>query len=137
MKKTAILGLALGLLALGSWPRAASAQADVVTIKIPFAFIVNDTKLPEGTYKITMVNPTSYMIADLKGEQKAMFTTETATIPKPAASFTLYFNVYGDQYYLSKFFHQGKTVGDGSPQTAAETELAAKMPAKTKTVTGK
>jgi hypothetical protein len=90
--------------------------------------------LPAGTYQITKISDGNYRIANQKGDQKAMFMTETATSPKPVRSFTLMFNVYGDQYYLSKFFHQGMTVGDAIPQTAAEKELAQKVKPTTKII---
>jgi hypothetical protein len=136
MKKIGIVSLALGFLALGLLPRAVSAQANVVTIDIPFDFMVKDTKFPAGTYKITKVEKMSHRISNLKGDQSVMFITEATTNPTRVASFTLVFNVYGDQYYLSKFFHQGQTSGYLIPQTAAEKELAQKGPVTTKTVTG-
>jgi len=134
MKKIGIVSLALGFLAVGLLPRVVSAQAKEVTIDIPFAFIVEDTPLPVGTYKITRVSELSHRISDLKGTQEVMFITQPATNPTPVATFTLFFNVYGDQNYLSKFFHQGKTSGYLIPQTAAEKELAQKVPVTTKTV---
>jgi hypothetical protein len=135
MKKIGIVSLVLGFLALGLLPRAVSAQADVVTIDIPFAFMVENTKFAPGTYQITKVADWSYRVSDLKGDQKVMVTTHEATNPTPVSSFTLFFNAYGDQYYLSKIFHQGKTSGDAIAQTAAEKELAKKGPATIKTVT--
>lgn len=132
MRKIGIVGLVLGFLALGLLPRAVSAQAEVVTIDIPFAFMVDTTLLPAGTYQITKIKDGNYRIANLKGDQKAMFLTETATNPTPVKTFTLMFNVYGDKYYLSKFFHQGMTVGDALRQTAAEKELAQKVKPTTK-----
>jgi hypothetical protein len=134
MKKIGIVSLVLGFLALGLLPRAVSAQADVVTIDIPFAFMVNDTKLPAGTYTITKVKEMSHRISDLKGDQNVMVITQPTTNPTPVATFTLFFNVYGDQNYLSKFFHQGQTSGYLIPATAAEKELAQKGPVTTKTV---
>jgi hypothetical protein len=137
MKKIGMVSLVLGFLALGLLPRTVSAQANVVTIDIPFAFMVENTQLPAGTYEIAKVKNWSYRISNLKGDQKVMFATEATTNPKAVASFTLVFNVYGDQYYLSKFFHQGKTAGDAIPQTAAEKALAQKGPVTTKILTGK
>jgi hypothetical protein len=134
MKKIGIVSLVLGFLALGLLPRPVSAQANVVTIDIPFAFVVKDTKLPAGTYKITKVSELSHRISDLKGNQEVMFITQPTTKPTPVATFTLFFNVYGDQNYLSKFFHQGQTSGYLIPPTAAEKELAQKGPVTTKTV---
>jgi hypothetical protein len=134
MRKIGILSLVLGFLALLFLPQAVSAQADAVTIDIPFAFTVETTMLPAGTYQITKVKDGNYRMANLKGDQKAMFMTETTTIPTAVASFTLMFNAYGDQCYLSKFFHQGKTVGDALRQTAAEKELALKVKPTTKIV---
>ncbi len=134
MRKIGIVGLVLGFSTLLLLPQAVSAQADVVTIEIPFGFTVENTTLPAGTYQITKIKDGNYRIANEKGDQKAMFMTETATNPKPARSFTLMFNVYGDQYYLSKFFHQGMTVGDAIPQTAAEKELAQKVKPTTKII---
>ena len=137
MKKIGIVSLVLGFLALGLLPRTVSAQANVVKIDIPFAFMVQDTKLPAGTYQIAKVKESSYRISNLKGDQKALFPTEPTTSPTQVKSFTLEFNVYGDQYYLSKFFHQGKTEGFMIPQTAAEKTLAQKGPATTKTIIAK
>jgi len=134
MRKIGILCLVLGFSALGLLPRAVFAQADVVTIDIPYDFMVENTKLAAGTYQIIKVKDGNYRITNPKGDQKAMFMTETATNPTPATSFTLMFNVYGDQHFLSKFFHQGMTVGDGLRQTAAEKELAKKMPPTTEVV---
>jgi hypothetical protein len=136
MKKIGIVSLVLGFLALGFLPRTVSAQANVVTIDIPFAFMVENTKLPAGTYEIALVKNLIYRISNPKGDQKVMFTTEATTNPTPVASFTLVFNVYGDQYYLSKFFHQGKTSGYALIQTAVEKALAQKGPVTTKTITG-
>lgn len=136
MKKIGIVSLVLGFLALGFLPRTVSAQANAVTIDIPFAFMVENTKLPQGTYEIALVKNLIYRISNPKGDQKVMFTTQATTNPTPVESFTLVFNVYGDQYYLSKFFHQGKTSGYMIPQTAAEKELAQKAPPTTKTVSG-
>jgi hypothetical protein len=134
MKKIGFLGLVLGFLALGLLPRAASAQANVVTVDIAFAFLVGDTQLPAGKYEIVKVKDWDYRITNLKTHQNVMFTTEATTMSTPAKSFTLYFNVYGNQCYLSKFFHQGKTDGFMIPQTAAEKALAQKGPAEIKTV---
>jgi hypothetical protein len=146
MKKIGIVSLVLGFMVLGLLPRTVSAQANVVKIDIPFAFMVQDTKLPPGTYVITKMGAWNYRISNLKGDQKAMvttpkgdqkamFSTESTTSPTQVKTFTLEFRVYGDQYYLSKFFHQGKTAGFMIPMTAAEKELAKKGPVTTKTIT--
>jgi hypothetical protein len=135
MKKIGIVGLALGFLAMGLLPRTVAAQANVVSIDVPFDFMVKDTKLPAGTYTITKVDKMNYRISNAKGDQQVMFSTHTTSIPERAKSFTLVFNVYGDQHYLSKFFHQGMTLGNEIPQTAAEKDLAKKVPVTTKTVT--
>jgi len=126
MKKIGIMSLVLGFLAVGLLPRAVSAQADVVTIDIPFAFMVKDTKLPAGTYKITKVDQYNHRISDVKGTQEVMFMIQAAKIDPAEPLFTLFFNVYGDQYYLSKIFHQGRTEGYLIPPTDAEKELAQK-----------
>jgi hypothetical protein len=137
MRKIGIVSLVLVFLALGLLPRIVSAQANAVKIDIPFAFMVQDTKLPAGTYEIAKVSDRNYLITDQKTHQNVAFMTETTPISTPVASFTLFFNVYGDQYYLSKFFHRARTSGDMIPQTATEKALAQKGPVKTKTVTVK
>ena len=137
MRKIGIVGLALGLVALGLLPRIASAQAAGVVVNIPFAFTVENTKLPAGTYEIAKIKDWNYRITNQKSHQQAMFMTETTPIAQPVASFTLFFNAYGDQYFLSKFFHRGRTSGDMLRQTDAEKALAAKGPAKVKTVVEK
>lgn len=137
MKKIWIVGLVLGVLALGLLPRTLSAQPNV-SFNIPFAFMVGDTKLPAGKYQIAKLADWSYRITNLESHQSVMFATEaTPILPTAAKSFTLYFNLYGNQYYLSQFFHRGTTAGNMIPMTAAEKELAQKGPAKIKTIVGK
>lgn len=126
MRKIGIVSLVLGFLAVGLLPRAVSAQANEVTIDIPFDFIVKDMKLPAGTYKVTKVDMWNQRISAVKGGQEVMFLTQATKIPEAEPLFTLYFNVYGGQHYLSKIFHQGKTEGYLIPPTDAEKALAQK-----------
>jgi len=137
MKKIGMVSLVLSFLALGLLPRTASAQAEHVSIDIPFDFMVENTKLPAGTYEISRVRTWDYRIATPRGDQTALFTTQTVKNPTRAATFTLYFNVYGDTYYLAKFFHQGEYSGYQLAPTEAEKALAAKIPVTVKTVTRK
>ncbi len=139
MRKIGIGSLVVGFLALGLLPLSvyAQVQASTVTVDIPFAFMVEDAKLPAGPYEIAKVQDWSYRITNKKTHQQVEFMTESTPISTPVKSFTLYFNVYGDQYYLSKFFHRGRTEGDLLRQTDAEKALAEKGPAKIKTVTEK
>jgi hypothetical protein len=135
-EKELIVSLVLSVLAVGLLPRAVSGRGQSqsgiatasITFKISFAFIVNDTKFPAGTYTFTKVNKMNYRISDPKGEHKLWITTESTTIPEPAQTLKLYFNVYGDQYYLSKFFYQGRRLGAALSPTAAEKDLANKVP---------
>jgi len=136
MKKIGIVSLVLGFLALGLLPRTASAQANV-SFGTTFDFMVQDTKMPAGTYQIAKVNESTYRLTNVKSHEQAMFTIESTLMQAAPKSFTLYFNVYGDQYYLSKFCHRGETSGFMIPQTDAEKALAQKGPAKIKTVIGK
>jgi len=131
MKKIGIVSLALGFLAVGLLPRAVSAQANEVTIDIPFGFIVKDTPLPAGTYKIIKVDQWNHRIAEVNGTKEVMFMTQAAKIDPAEPLFTLFFNVYGDTHYLSKIFHQGWKDGYLIPPTDAEKALAQKEPVTT------
>ena len=140
MRKIGIGSLVVGFLVMGLLPLSVHAQVPgrTVTFNIPFAFMVGDTKLPAGKYEIAKVADWSFRITNLETHQSVMFATEaTPILPTPAKSFTLYFNLYGDQYYLSKFYHRGETAGDMIPMTDAEKELAKKVPATVKTIIGK
>lgn len=140
MRKIGIGSLVLGFMILGLWPLSVHAQTPgkAISFDVPFAFAVKDTKLPAGKYQIAKLADWSYRITNLETHQGVMFATQaTPVLPEPAKSFTLYFNLYGDQYYLSSFYHRGTTAGDMIPMTDAEKELAKKEPAKVKTIIGK
>jgi hypothetical protein len=76
-----------------------TAQAStVVEAHVPFAFIVNGTRLPAGTYDLTPV----WEIRNRATEKAALVLTNPRSVPEASASPQLDFTVVGGQHFLSE-----------------------------------
>jgi hypothetical protein len=103
------------------------AQSDMLVANIPFEFNVGKAILPSGEYGIKLVNPTTLMIESKKGHQAAFATTIGVSSPKGEHTGKLVFNRYGTQYFLSKVWRGGETVGRELSKSRAEIEVAKNM----------
>jgi len=102
------------------------AQSDPLVANIPFEFNVGKAVLPSGEYGIKLVNPTTLMIESKKGHQAAFTTTIGVSSPKREDIGKLVFNRYGTQYFLSKVWRWGETVGRELSKSRTEIEVAKK-----------
>ena len=104
MKKILLALLIVGVVAFAG-PRPVFAQADAATVKIPFRFIVGDTLLPAGSYRITSDprDPSLITIAALGGKPATFAVTQSAAGPGELdAKVQVAFKNIGGQYFLSQ-----------------------------------
>ena len=83
-----------------------------IRANIPYAFVVNNTTLPAGTYVITVSDPygsdTSVLeIRSANSKTAVLFDTDPITGPRLAPQTELVFEKIGDTYFLSQVFLQG------------------------------
>jgi hypothetical protein len=103
------------------------AQSYTLVANIPFEFNVGKAVLPSGEYGIKLVNPTTLMIQSKAGHQSALATTIGVSSPKGEDTGKLVFNRYGTQYFLSKFWRGGESVGRELSKSRTEIEVAKHM----------
>ncbi len=100
-----------------------------IAVNIPFAFAVDDTKLPAGNYTLQRIALTSsydrlvIQSADGLGDTHIVMTSPNRTSEVQKQS-RLVFNRYGDQYFLSQVWMAGSDTGRDLFQSRNERNLA-------------
>ncbi|MGA9799340.1 MAG: hypothetical protein WBQ68_10045 [Terriglobales bacterium] len=122
----ALIGIGL-LLATAS----AYAQSGVVKANVPFNFIVNNTQLPAGEYRIRPigVTPSAMAIQSPDGKVGLMFSPNACESLEPANTTKLVFHRYGSEYFLAQIWMNGNDRGKELPVSGHEYELARNQPA--------
>ena len=128
MKRQAfnLVGLLTLLLVAGS----AIAQSNRVVANVPFGFTVANNSLPAGTYSVQALSSRdnrSLLLRGADGSSSMIISSIAAQSHEPAAKTKLVFNRYGDQYFLSKIWVEGATLGRELPKTSREKEVAKAM----------
>ncbi len=128
--RRAVLGfLVLVLLSMGFGPGPASAQVGITIVAdVPFAFMVDNTLLPAGTYEFvqTYEQPWEWTVADMKGTVKVLFSTEPAEMMKPPRSYEATFDLVGGKYFLTNIWLGGDENGYDVPMSKSERSLMKK-----------
>jgi hypothetical protein len=104
------------------------AQSDMLVANIPFQFSVGNTVLPSGEYHVKALNPATLMIQSRDGHSAALATTIGVSSSKRVDQGKLVFNRYGTQYFLSKVWNPGNTVGKELLKSRTEIEVAKNLP---------
>jgi len=85
----------------------------ILTVHIPFSFVVRDTTLPAGDYFIRQLETTPARELEIEsrdGSHRVLFLTETADVKEPAKTASLQFNECGGQKRLAQLWRVGSTV---------------------------
>ena len=111
MKKTFLSLLAAGIVSASAISPAA-AQTVAALVKVPFRFIVGDTVMPAGSYRITPQTDdwSVLMISAVDGQAIAAFASTEAT-PNPAPrseDVRVRFDNYYGQYFLRQVAVPGR-----------------------------
>jgi len=102
---------------------AVQAQDVDLVARVPFAFTVGNASLPQAAYRISRLNDHREMLL-VRSETKGVFIrAEEVSLPRPAATPSLVFHRYGDQYFLREVRLDGRARLD-LPETKAEREAA-------------
>jgi hypothetical protein len=128
MKRQAVrlVSLLSLLLVAGS----AIAQSIHVRGDIPFNFVVGSKTYPAGTYEIGTIdvrNSRTLLLKARDGNASAMINSNAAESLTPANKTKLVFNRYGNQYFLSRVWVNGETLGHQLPKSSREKEMARDM----------
>ena len=101
--------LALSLGAALSGPAAAQAQS--VTVNIPFDFSANDQKVPAGKYRISLVSPRYLSFLNTKTTKDAYLMVLPASTQNGKDQGRLIFRRYGSSNYLYQVWMPGQGEG--------------------------
>jgi len=113
--------LALSLGAALSGPAAAQAQS--VTVNIPFGFSANDHKVPAGTYRISLQAPRYLSFVDTQSTKKQYLMLVQPTWEQNSQDGgRLIFRRYGDSNYLYQVWMPGQGEGRQFVRSRAEQE---------------
>jgi len=94
--------LATGLMAFAT---AGTARAnDRITAKVPFAFIVGDSRFPAGEYIVENVSDdlNVWAIISVDGRRSTLISTIADSSSKPPETPELVFDRFGHEYFLAR-----------------------------------
>lgn len=81
---------------------------------IPFPFHAGAAKFPAGKYTIRVddgSDPSTMEIQSADGKSSALFEVRSAQAQKSPQSTELFFNHYGNRYFLARIFEEGEKAG--------------------------
>ena len=117
----AILSLLATLTAASVYARSAGS----LKVNIPFSFMAGKATLPAGTYTVERSGAQGVLvIRNIDGGASAAVLTQATESRAAQAQSKLDFHRYGEQYFLSKVWTEGDTVGRELPKTRMEREAA-------------
>jgi hypothetical protein len=103
MLKTAGVVLATATLAVVGASAASADEVVMTNVKVPFAFIVGDARLPAGDYTVRQASAGLDVleIVSVDGRHAALITTVPST-PDPADKNEVVFEKVGQEHFLSR-----------------------------------
>ena len=103
---------------------AAQAQPALI-VKVPFDFVVCNSRLTAGEYTVTIDNfKTIVLVRGEHGDSAVMALSMAAHTGRITQQTKLVFNRYGDRYVLSQVWPAGSNDGRELPPSKMERELA-------------
>jgi hypothetical protein len=115
----AALTLSLGVALSG--PTAAQAQS--VTVNVPFNFSANDQKIPAGTYRVSLEAPRYLSFVDTQSTKKQyLMLVQPSWGQNTQDGGRMIFRRYGDSNYLAQVWMPGQGVGRQFIRSRSEQE---------------
>ena len=121
-------------------PVAYAQSSQPIQTKVPFAFTVQNTNLPAGSYQLTYSNTAHTLwIRGLDSNLKGAFVTASPADASEASgtSGKLVFDCYGKSCYLAQVWHGGATRGLKVRQSGPQRVLSFSMRTVTVTIPAK
>ncbi len=128
MKRNLIVGVGM-LLVLAAAGTGAAATKDVIKVKVPFAFTVNDREMPAGDYDVYVADSndlSAWVMRGAQGTSEEVFLTGEMNAAMPASATELVFDAVGDHHFLRKIWFEGETNGREIAVCKAEKALEMK-----------
>ena len=100
-------------------------QSAGIRVDVPFKFVVGNTALAAGEYKVTVMKPGMLQLQRTDGRGTASFMTSyTGGGPYQDRRERLVFHTYGDHFFLSQVWIADVNLGHELYVSAAELEYA-------------
>jgi hypothetical protein len=135
MKKQTLFGFTISALFLffGSLSAFAQSQNNLITVRIPFDFQVDEKQFPAGEYVIRCDSKTRRIQVIQHAQQNIVESIYTIphTLSKEPTLTSLIFREYGDKHFLSEVKIQGHGNGYALIRSKTERKLAQNLEAKT------
>jgi hypothetical protein len=101
-------------------------HAELMKIDVPFNFIVENQRMPEGRYTVQPIQNGALLIRSADGKHVCTVLSLPAQLATTATESQVVFNRYGDHYFLAQLWMQGQNSGREVLKGRAESELARK-----------
>jgi hypothetical protein len=123
MKRTAYMIAALAALLLMALVPA-NAQRTSATVNIPFAFTVDDLRMPAGEYLITSPSEKVISIQRVGGSEVKVTLTASGPAARTTGPAKLVFHKYGNAYFVAAAWMPNSDHAQEFFASAAEIEVA-------------
>ena len=105
----------------------ASAQTNLIKIKIPFDFYLGNISLPAGEYQVDKTNfRNNQLLFSRKGSPGVFVSSDAAETFAASSRTKLVFHRYGTTYFLYQLWVEGQSQGQQLRLTRLEKEVASK-----------
>jgi len=114
MKIIRSFALPLSALALLIAPSANAQITGEIRANIPFSFYVQDTRLPAGSYTLSMLDDSELQVMQIRsqdGKAAVVFDVDDTRLDSTPSTTELIFHRYGNHEYLSRIFESGSAEG--------------------------
>ena len=87
-------------------------ERPILTATVPFAFTLENTDLPAGTYRVSILYPYSMLIKvqSADGRKAVMITAIPSLKSEESRQVKLVFHRFGNEYFLAQVWEQGSKV---------------------------
>ena len=123
MKRNLIVTLTL--VALSILTVSASFAQNPVRADVPFAFQINKTALPAGTYTVSEISDHAILIRARENPSCSLVTNYNSEEKLEAQSPRLIFHKYGNSYFLAEVWGSNGSIGMQLPESKREKEMQA------------
>ena len=104
----------------------ASAQTNLIKIKIPFDFNLGNISLPAGEYQVDKTDLGNQLVFSRKGSPGVFVSSDAAETFAASSRTKLVFHRYGTTYFLYQLWVEGQSQGQQLRLTRLEKEVASK-----------
>jgi len=130
MKRTAYMITALAAMLLVAMVPA-NAQKTSATVNVPFAFTVDDVRMPAGEYRVASPSEKVVSIQRVGGSDVKVTLTTSGSAARTTGLAKLVFHRYGNAYFVAAAWMPNSDHAYEFFTSAAEIEVARTTPQKT------